>query len=84
VPALLPATADLHLVDAPSRQNVGVTGFEVTHDDPRATARAAAIRSASERDPALRERARRQTIAERLHEGFRLAAFTSRLRGKAR
>jgi hypothetical protein len=61
-----------------------VAGFEVIHDDPRSIARAAAIRSASERDPALRERARRQSVVERLREGFRLAAFTSRLRGKAR
>jgi len=61
-----------------------VSGFEVTHDDPHAVARSAAIRSASERDPALRERAQRQTIEERLREGFRLAAFASRLRGKAR
>jgi len=62
----------------------GVAGFEVIHDDPRAAARAAAIRSASERDPGLRERAKHQTIVERLREGFRLAAFASRLRGKAR
>ena len=61
-----------------------MAAFEVVLDDPRATARAAAVRSAAERDPALRERARSQTMAERLREGFALARFATRLSGKAR
>ena len=60
------------------------TMFEVRHDDPAPRARAAAVRSLRERDPRTRERARAQTMAERLDEGFRLARFGSRLRDAAR
>lgn len=47
-------------------------------------ARAAAIRSGRERDPHVRERAARQTMEQRLRDGFRLAHFAGRLRGAAR
>ncbi|MGH2837232.1 MAG: hypothetical protein ACRDJY_02650 [Thermoleophilaceae bacterium] len=58
--------------------------FEVRHDDPAPQARAAATRSATERDTAVRERARRQTMAQRMLEGFRLSEFAARLRGRAK
>lgn len=56
-----------------------MTAFDVRHSDPVPLARAAAIRSARERDAATRERAASQTMAERLREGFRLARFADRL-----
>jgi hypothetical protein len=57
---------------------------EFRHDDPAPLARAASIRSAREQDARTRERARTQTMAERLLEGFRLARFSDRLRDAAR
>ncbi|MEA2391147.1 MAG: hypothetical protein QOK31_1256 [Solirubrobacteraceae bacterium] len=49
------------------------------HDDPAPLARAAAVRSARERDVAVRDRARSQTPGERLGEGLRLSRFAGRL-----
>jgi hypothetical protein len=53
--------------------------FDVRHDDPVPLARAAAVRSARERDGAVRARARAQTPAARLSEGLRLSRFAARL-----
>jgi len=58
--------------------------FEVRHDDPAPLARAAAIRSAREGDPAERARSRTQTPAERLREGMRLSRFAARLAAAGR
>jgi hypothetical protein len=60
-----------------------MAAYDVRHEDPAPAARAAAVRSASERDPRLRDRARAQTMAERLREGFELARFGARLRDAA-
>jgi hypothetical protein len=58
--------------------------FDVPHRDPAPLARAAAVRSRAELDPATREHAKRLTSAERLREGFALGAFAARLRARAR
>jgi hypothetical protein len=61
-----------------------VAVFDVAHADPVARARAAAVRSSSERERAVRDRAAGQTMADRLREGFRLARFADRLRRASR
>jgi hypothetical protein len=63
---------------------VGVRSFDVHHDDPARRGRAAAVRSATELDPATRRRASLASPAERLREGFALARFAARLQGRAR
>ncbi len=57
--------------------------FEIHHDDPRPVARAAALRSPSERDPATRAHGRALSMPERLRAGFALSSFASRLLGTA-
>lgn len=54
--------------------------FEVRHDDPRPLARAAAVRSELEQDPATRAQARAMTIAARLRAGFELCRLASQVR----
>jgi hypothetical protein len=61
-----------------------VRPFDVRHDDPAARGRSAAVRSATELDPATRRRAARSSPAERLREGLALSRFAARLRGRAR
>jgi len=61
------------------RYRHGVRAFDIGHEDPAPLARAAAIRSPREQDPAVRDRARQQTPAERLREGVLLARFARRL-----
>jgi hypothetical protein len=53
----------------------GARAFDVKHDDPRVTARCAAVRAPRELDPATREHVRTLTPAERLREGIALSAF---------
>jgi len=61
-----------------------VAAFDVRHDDPVPIARAAAVRSAEERDPNLREWALAQSMAERLRDGFALSRFATQLRDAPR
>jgi hypothetical protein len=61
-----------------------MASFDVPHHDPVQLARAASIRSAREKDRGERDRARSQSAAERLREGFRLARFAVRLRDAGR
>lgn len=72
------------LPGSPNRHHVRMAAFDVRHHDPAPVARAAAVRSAQERDASLRDRARAQSMVERLREGFVLARFGSQLRDAAR
>ena len=61
-----------------------VAKFDVRHEDPAPTARAASVRAPRELDANTREQARAQSMAERLQDGFGLARFAGRLRGAGR
>lgn len=71
------------LIDAaarpPALPSMRMRAFDVGHEDPAPLARAAAIRSPREQDPAVRGHARQQTPAERLRDGLVLARFARRL-----
>ncbi|MBA2794392.1 MAG: hypothetical protein H0U32_10450 [Thermoleophilaceae bacterium] len=62
------------------RANIpSVRSLDVEHDDPLRNARRAAVRSAREQDAATRHHGAALTPSGRLHEGFELSRFASRL-----
>jgi len=61
-----------------------VRPFEIPDHDPAPLARAAAVRSASERDPATRARELAMSPAERLRAGCALSRFAAALSDQAR
>lgn len=72
------------MADSDRHHEAAMRPCDVTHEDPSALARSAAVRSAREQDPRTRAAARAMDMSERLGVGLELSRIASTLRLRAR